>query len=180
VCEGFGDFNDGRSAAAHQVAVRLDAKGLNITSDAAAISQHWPYAELRAIDPPHADAPLRLTSRANPDARLRLGDPALVEELQRKAPHLFLRGLNQPKLRRDAGLIILTLLVLGLALWQGVPRLSAPLARLIPMQWEQELGLAFRDRLLAGAKTCRTVAGTAALSQLGGPVAIKRTPDRRS
>ncbi len=164
--EVFGDFNDGRSAAAHQVAVRLDTNGLNITSEGAGVLQHWPYADLRAIDPPHADAPLRLTSRANPDARLRLGDPAFVEELRRKAPHLFLRGLAQPNVRRNAGIIILTLLVLGLALWQGVPRLSAPLARLIPMQWEQEFGLAFRDRLLAGARTCQSVAGTAALSQL--------------
>jgi Zn-dependent protease with chaperone function len=166
VREGFGDFNDGRSAAAHQVEVRLDANGLSITSDAAAISQHWPYAELRAIDPARANAPLRLTSRANPDARLRLSDPAFVEDLRNKAPHLFLTGLARANSRRDAGIILLTLLVLGLALWQGVPRLSAPLAQLIPLQWEQDLGLAFRDRLLAGAKTCHSVAGTAALSQL--------------
>ncbi|MDP6344225.1 MAG: M48 family metallopeptidase [Alphaproteobacteria bacterium] len=146
--------------------MQLAADGLHIAAQDPDIRQRWAYADLRAVAPPRSDAPLRLTSLTAPDARLQLTDPAEIDALRRRAPHLFQRGLARPKVRRDAAIVILALIALGLLLWQGVPRLSAPLARLIPLQWERNLGLSFRDRLLAGAELCRTTAGSAALSRL--------------
>ncbi|MDP6691713.1 MAG: M48 family metallopeptidase [Alphaproteobacteria bacterium] len=163
---GEGHFSDGKTAARHQVDVLLDATGLRITSDAAEITKHWPYSAMRAIDPPREGTPFRLTSQADPDARLALSDPGVVRELRQRAPQLFQTGLGRPNVRRNAGIIILVLLALGLFLWQGLPRISAPLARLIPMEWEYDLGLKFRGRLLSGAGICTGEPGTAALSRL--------------
>jgi len=164
--DGSGQFNDGRTAARHQVTVRLNGGGINIISETAGILAQWPYATLRTIDPPRPDAPLRLTAKSTPDARLLLSDPVFVEALRHRAPHLFLRGLAQPNVARNMGYILLAMLALGLLLWQGVPRLSAPLARLIPLHWERDIGVNIRDRLLDGAKLCSTADGDLAVTRL--------------
>jgi len=163
------EFNDGRTAARHHVSVTFDAHGLRLTADppeVEGIERQWPYGALRLIDPPRPETPLRLTASSEPDARLRLDDPAFFAELQHRAPHLFLSGLARPNVRRNAAAILAALLLTGLFLWQGVPRLSAPLARLVPVEWEQKIGRVVRKRLLAGAKTCEAELGGAALSRL--------------
>jgi len=168
-----GDFNDGKTAARHQVAVRLDATGLRIASEVADVTRHWPYGELRAVDPPREGRPFRIACRTDPDARLTLPNLALVQDLQYQAPQLFQTGLKRPNVRRNAGIIILVLLSLGLFLWQGLPRISAPLARLIPLEWAHDLGLTFRGRLLSGARICTEGPGAAALSRLTNRLTAK-------
>ena len=162
------EFNDGKTAARHWVTVQLDTDGLRITSDADVIERHWPFEKLRAVEAPRAGQSLRLTCETDPDARMRLSDPVHISALRRQAPQLFLTGLAHPNVRRNASIIVLVLVLLGLLLWQGLPRLSVPIARMIPLAWEQDIGLAFRARLLGGAKVCDGGAGTAALSELTG------------
>jgi beta-barrel assembly-enhancing protease len=164
-----GEFNDGRTAARHLVMVTLDDKGLGIVSDPdnpARIERLWSYSDLRLIDPPRKDTPLRLTNSNEADARLRLHDGGFLDGLQQRAPHLFLRGLARPRVRRNAIIVLLSFFLVVLFLWQGVPRLSGPLARLVPLEWEQKIGAIVRDRLLAGAQRCEAGAGTAALDEL--------------
>lgn len=177
--DGSGQFNDGRTAARHQVTVRLDGRGIDIISETDGILARWSYADCRIIDPPRPGAPLRLTCRITPDARLLLSDPIFVEALRHRVPHLFQRGLAQPNVRRNVGYILLALLTLGLLLWQGVPRLSAPLARLIPLQWERDIGANIRDRLLDGAELCSTAKGDLAVIRLTSRVtgSLDQQPD---
>lgn len=160
------EYNDGNTAARHKVVVLLEVDGLYITSDMFETAQHWPYEGLRAIDPPHVDTPIRLASRTAPHARLWLNDPSAIEALRQRAPHLFLAELNRPNVRRILAITLLALLALGLFLWRGVPLLSEPLAQLVPSKWAYNFGEEFRDNMLAGAKQCQSVNGTAALSRL--------------
>jgi Zn-dependent protease with chaperone function len=162
------EFNDGKTAARHRVAVRLDAVGLHLTSSDGTVERHWPFEKLRVVEAPRPGTPLRLTCETDADARLRLSDPVNISALRQQAPQLFQSGLARPNVRRNAAIIVLVLALLALFLWQGLPRLSAPLARLIPLAWEQDIGLAFRTRLLAGAKICDGGAGAAVLSRLTG------------
>ena len=148
--------------------MRLDAVGLHLSSGDGTIERHWPFAELRAVAPPRTGVPLRLTCATDADARLRLSDAVFAASLRQQAPQLFQTGLARPNVRRNAGIIVLLLLLLALFLWQGLPRLTAPIARLIPLAWEQDIGLAFRTRLLGGARICEGKAGAAALSRLTG------------
>ncbi len=160
------EFNDGKTAARHWVTVRLDAVGLHLTSGDGRVERHWPFEQLRAVEPPRPGMPLRLSCETDPDARLRLADAVHAASLRQQAPQLFLTGLARRNVRRNAGIIVLALLLVALFLWQGLPRLSAPIAGLIPLQWRQDIGLAFRARLLAGTKICDGQAGAAALARL--------------
>lgn len=156
-------YNDGRTAARREVQVQCGEAGLDITSEDGAIKVHWGYGQTRIIDPPRTDRPLRLASLLDLEARLISDDPAFMAALRVKAPHLFLRGLGQPKVRRNIAIAVLVLAGMALFLWQGVPRLSAPLAQLVPLEWEQKIGAIVRKRVLGGAKICHGSGGAAAL-----------------
>ena len=161
-----GDFSDGHTAALHEVVAQAQNDGLHINSKTGDFTEHWKFADIRAIDPPRADTPFRLTSQTMPDARLSVASPEFVDDLRRQAPQLFLTGFAQPTLRRNLALVILVLCILGLFLWQGIPRLSAPLAQLVPAQWAQKFGETYRGRLLSGVPICKDASGTAALAVL--------------
>ncbi len=160
------EFNDGRTAARHQATIVPDHSGLTIIHQSDGERRHWTYDELRLIDPPRRNAPVRLTSGSEPDARLHIDDGQFQEALRRRAPHLFLRGLARPQVRRNTAVIVLMLLAIGLFLWQGVPLLSAPLAKLVPPQWEETIGSAIRARLIGDAAVCTGGLGESALSRI--------------
>ncbi|MFP6773243.1 MAG: M48 family metallopeptidase [Alphaproteobacteria bacterium] len=160
------EFNDGQTAARHSVEVKFGGTGLDIATVDGDVGLHWAYDDLRLIDPPRPHQPVRLYSQSHPDARLRLADAEFVDTLRQRAPRLFQSGLAHPNVRRNVAVVILVLAGLGLFLWQGVPLLSAPLAQLVPLEWERNIGAIVRNRVLGGAKTCAAPAGAAALSEM--------------
>ena len=62
-------YFDGETARDNKVRVSLELQGLKIIGDTVS-AQTWGLSGLRAIDPPHADQPLRLSHSRLPGARL--------------------------------------------------------------------------------------------------------------
>ncbi len=156
-----GHFSDGRSAARIGVRVRLAETALIVSSDDGAAVATGPYTDLKLVDERRRGQPIRLTSAADPDARLTVADVELYAPLVAAAPHL---GGSTPWLRVAAWGGGIAALIAALVF--ALPRLAEPVAALIPVAWEAELGERVADALIADARVCTSDAGGAALARL--------------
>jgi Zn-dependent protease with chaperone function len=159
-----GIYFDGETARDNKVRINLEPQGLKITGDTVS-AQTWGLSGLRAIDPPHADQPLRLAYHRQPGARLIISDPGFTEQLLAQAPHL--KGGVNPK----HALRLFLWIVGGLSILAGLIYLTlsfAPqkLAVLLPDEWSQRVGDQMEASLVQGAKICQTSTGNKAMAAM--------------
>ena len=138
---GAGSYFDGKSAARRKVIVHLAADGLQVLEgpdqDPLAF---WGYRELRPVDEVRGDGPYRIRAGSG-GARLVLTDPSLIAEIAARAPRLASRERGWASLSLHwAGLLAVSVAVLLAVLWFGLPRFADHAARLVPTQWEVDLG----------------------------------------
>ena len=157
-------YFDGETAKDNKVRINLEPEGLNITGDTVS-AQTWSLSGLRAIDPTHADHPLRLGHYRQPGARLIVSDPGFTEQLLAQAPHL--KGGVNPR----HALRLFLWIGGGLTIFAGLIYLMlsfAPqkLAVLLPDEWSQRVGDQMEASLVAGSKICQTSAGGKALAAM--------------
>lgn len=141
-------FNDGKTAARHDVRVRFEGKGLRIEGVDGLSLAYWPFDELEDLGETFEDDPLRLTLTSDPDARLTFPDSSLLPHLLEFAPALtpVPRSWDE-RLLRWSVMAVLAVAVLAGVLVYGLPRFAELATRLVPVSWEVALGEAMRDQV---------------------------------
>lgn len=137
-------FSDGRTAARRTVSVRLGNGVLVIEPDIEDDDNRtltWAYDDLRLADELRRGRPVRLMNNAQSDARLTFTDNRVLEPLLALAPHLRGAGVlgHRPGLRImqwAAGVAAVIAVI-----FFGLPRAAEPVAALMPLAWEEALGL---------------------------------------
>ena len=138
---GAGSYYDGESAVRREVTIDVTPDGLRILES----SGHrelafWEYRELRPVDDVPGDGPCRIRAEHG-SARLVLTDRSLIADITAHAPRLATRERGWASLcLRWAGLLTVSIAVLLAALWFGLPRFADHAARLVPNEWEVDLG----------------------------------------
>ena len=84
-------YNDGRTAARHEVTVSFDLDGLRIADPGGQAVAVWPYQDLEHLDEVFEGRGLRLRVRPDDGARLALPDRSLLDDLVARAPQLRVR-----------------------------------------------------------------------------------------
>ncbi len=174
-----GSFNDGKTAARHEVRVVLGPAGLEIHDQAGALLAAWPYDRLRPVDEVKDLSRLRISCDGEEGARLVIHDGALRRDLVVRAPAL------QPRRRREGWRWLayggLGLVGMGLVIWLVIPTLAVAVSRAVPQSWEEALGdqvygqVAHIFARMDGEKTvrfCDDPAGLAALDRMVSRLAV--------
>jgi predicted Zn-dependent protease len=161
-------FFDGLSSAPHAAAVTLGATGLAIA--AAPGTHEWSYAGLRLLEETYDGRPARLRSLAAGDARLVVDAPDFLAALAARAPHLRRYDRRGARIAQAAASWTAGVAAALAAIYFGLPAASGPIAAVIPLAWEEQLGDTARDSLLAqlgkGGHVCEAPEGVAALERL--------------
>jgi len=158
-------YTDGRTAQRHEVSVQVERNGLSIYDREGALLAQWPYAGLSTAEEVYgAEAPLRLRHRARGDATLTLAGGALLREVEALGgPRL--RGRLRPGwVLAAAALGLAAVAVVAGALW--LPALLAPLARWVPVRWEEALGQRIVHQTTQAYPLCTAPAGQRVLEVL--------------
>ena len=167
-------FFNGQTAAKRKAVITLTPQGITIEGakkDGGGWFGLWTYGDLTAAARLRPGQPVQLNSGGNPDARLMVDDPDFAELLGRFAPHLARHALGRGKTWVQAGLAAGPLVLVGMFLAYGIPRLSGPIAAAVPISWEEEIGAAIKANLTGHAKACEAPPGRAALETLTGRLA---------
>lgn len=170
-------FFDGQTAARRKAVITLTAQGISIEGAEEAEEGgggwfgFWTYADLTVAGRLRPGQPVQLGSEGTPDARLMVDDPDFAEHLGRIAPYLARHALSRGRTWVQAGLAAGLLVLVGMFVAYGIPRLSGPIADLVPISWEEEIGAAAKDNITGHAKACDAPPGRAALEVLAGRLA---------
>lgn len=154
-----GVYFDGVSPERRPVIVSLGEGGLALSQPDGGALAVWPLTAVERADDEGNVGTTRLTYGA---ARLRVEGAPFAAALLAAAPALAPRSPRHRALRSLA--VIALAASVGLAGWWLVPRLDAPIAGLVPEQWEARIGA--ETIALMGGKPCASEAGKAALGQL--------------
>jgi Zn-dependent protease with chaperone function len=180
-----GRFSDGFTAGVMPVEVTLLSDALEIAA-ADGRRWRWPAELVQRLPEEGTDLGLRLTSVAQPDARLVLADAALLPDLRRVCRNLEGGRIGAPaRLRAAAGVFAVLALLVGA--YFGLPLLAVALAPAIPQAWQQNFGARTESEIASalslsrgGGRLCNAGAGTAALGQLlarlAGAAALEPAP----
>ena len=142
VVRGTGSYFDGETATRHEVEVELAPGGIRIREAESGGRElgFWEYRELHPVDEWTGEGTRRIRV-GNGRARLVVDEAALIAALSARAPRLADREPGWARLcLRWAGLLALSIAVLLAAVWFGLPRFADEAARIVPRQWETDLG----------------------------------------
>ena len=109
-----GHFNDGQTAASHEVQVTLGADGILFGPAGKPPAHHWAYDDLRAVKPTQSSGPAWLSYSPSPDARLIVGSAQFAQQLVVACPQVGPAANAQ----RIAGIVFTCLA--GLAIVVGI------------------------------------------------------------
>lgn len=169
-----GRFNDGRTAARHDVVVELTPDALILRDAGDREIARWPYDELRLVDAEPAGGGLRLKRGDEGIERLAVGAPEVVSRIRVLAPNLEAREARSPNVFRILLYGSLGVAACAALVWIALPFAAGWTARQIPVAWEEALGERVWQqmrRLLAaaeqdGMRQCAAPEGGAALARL--------------
>jgi Zn-dependent protease with chaperone function len=165
-------FNDGRTAASHEVRILVHEEGLRIERADGTALDDWPYDEIEPLDAPDSAGEVRLTRKGG-EARLTVSKQAAREFLPGDpAPTIRTMG-RWNRWRRMLGLAAAIVVAAG-AVWLFFPTGVRLAASVIPVAWEEALGDWAFDKAVAafglsdgaGPSWCEGAGGRAALDGL--------------
>ncbi|MFQ5958627.1 MAG: M48 family metallopeptidase [Alphaproteobacteria bacterium] len=161
-----GQYSDGRTAARIDVRIVVTKAGLDLYAEGDTPFASWSYDDLQLTDDGFHDQPVRIANEAQAGARLTVADKTILSPIHALAPRLRARGPfgARPWLRVAAwgvgvGAAVATLIFV-------VPRLAAPVAALVPVEWEEVLGKQVVDSALSEHDICAGSAGARELARL--------------
>ncbi len=164
-----GQYNDGQSASITAVSATAHHDGLHIaTTDDDRITV-WPWDQIGVVEKATSGRPIRLLNRAAGGARLTFDDPAILPILESMAPNLVRPPFGRKQIRTIAlsvgiGGAVVAFLVFGL------PLIAKPLAQLVPIAWEEQVGddtIDVVNRIFAGGRdACSGEKGLMVLNDL--------------
>ncbi len=162
----YGRLSDGKTAAAKDVRVKLDAFGIQIFETGEASPRLWSYESLETSEPMTAAAiDALLTSTAAPGMTLFVADTDFARALRVRAPQLTARATRWrhagPWIAAAAAVAVgtIALFVLDISPSRGV-------ARLLPEYARTTLGAEAVRSMTDGRRACHTPAGDRALKHL--------------
>jgi len=161
-----GALGDGRSAASRSCEVRLAAHGLEVRPEPEARWRLWPYHQLHAGVPLHADAPDVLLSLKPAGAEtLFVAHAGFVRELLARAPTLS-AGRQRWQGLKPGLAVAASVLALSLGVWTLDLHPAQAVARAMPQKTRQALGRNVVEAVAREHKPCRAPAARAALDRL--------------
>jgi predicted Zn-dependent protease len=173
-----GHYLDGRSAARRPVSVRLAQTGFEIVLEDGA-RLWWSLREVRQTQGFYAGEQIRLERGRPLPETLLVDDPAFLRALRATAP-AFGRRFYDPRRRRSRLLFTIAAALASIAagvvlyVW-AIPAAAGLLAARVPVSWEERLGNAAVEQLLASHRRCidpeREAAIAAIVTRLLEPVA---------
>lgn len=139
-------YFDGLTATANEALIEVKNKKLSIRpqtknegDDKLAVIQ-WPLSSIRLVPSTHTEQPLRLSCKNFGEARLAIADAQTITYLKQHLPtELFKKQGIFQLIKLSAALMIASLSFLALV-YYTVPLLSRPVAALIPLRFEKQLG----------------------------------------
>jgi predicted Zn-dependent protease len=161
-------FNDGETAASHAVTVRPQTDALVIISEDGPVLGRWPWKKIRLIETVTPGRPIRLTNRDKPNANLTIVDPSIFPTLEAFAPFLRREPFDRQRILTAASIVAAVALLIGIFVY-GPPLLAKPLAKVVPVSWEDDIGeqtARIVHRMFADGETCNDPDGVAALEAL--------------
>jgi predicted Zn-dependent protease len=161
-----GYFTDGQTARRRPVRIVCAANRLQIFDRQDALLKEWPFAGLRLAGEVYRRQPVRLSHHKHADACLVLANHQILEVLGRELPHFRRHRYRGDKTMLHILLWGAALVVVTVGLLKGVPLLAAPLAYLVPAQWEQAWGEQMLALLSEDTAACESGEGRAALQAL--------------
>ncbi len=152
-----GYYLDGRSAARRPASVRLAASGLEIAfPDGTRL--WWPFRDVRQTQGFYAGEQIRL-ERGSPFPEILLvGDTAFLAALHATAPGVG-RRFHNPGRRRSRVLLTIGAALASVAagavlyVW-GIPAAAGLIAARVPVSWEEQLGQAAVEQIIASKRRC--------------------------
>jgi beta-barrel assembly-enhancing protease len=173
-----GHYLDGRSAARRPVSVRLAQTGFEITQEDGA-RLWWPLREVRQTQGFYAGEQIRLERGRPLLETLLIDDPVFLRALRATAP-AFGRRFHDPRRRRSRLFLTIAAAATSIAagvvlyLW-AIPAAAGLLAERVPVSWEERLGNAAVEQIMASHRRCvdpeREAAVAAIVKRLLEPVA---------
>ncbi|MCH8076404.1 MAG: M48 family metallopeptidase [SAR324 cluster bacterium] len=171
-----GHFMDGETSRRQPVEVMPAAGALLIYGADRVLVGTWSYQGLKLVDEALAGQPVRFRHDEMGEALLAVDSHEILEHIERSGDVGFRKASAIRPTR--AMLLFSVSLLMGLIflIWWGVPRLAAPLVRLIPFAWEKELGESVVHSLREGRAFCANREGAAALAEMAGKLIAAAGP----
>ena len=159
-------YFDGKSARRQDATVALGPQGITIAAPDGAPIGFWSLQDLTPAEPVRPGRPVKIGVVYDTDARLQVDDPGFAAALLAQAPHLApsKRFLTRSLPQIGLGLAATALLVAAVV--YGIPALSRPIAKMVPLAWERDLGQSLVTMIIGNAKRCDADEGRAALDRL--------------
>lgn len=172
-------FSDGRSAGRVEARLTLAPGRLEVWTQDGRLLAGWRYKDVRLQMAARPDEPLRLSSATDPDARLTVLNQQAALEIQRGLSAID--GGSGSRWRTAGWLAAAALGAVAVAwgLYAALPLVSRPIARAIPLAWEDQLGDGVVQSQLAGKRSCGGADGMTALNGLLQEIVSANTIDRR-
>ncbi len=187
--EAAGSYFDGTSAAKHKVQVRLDEEKGTLTFDGESLrtAEHWRLEDLRLLADQPGGGWLTFTRNIDGEdetlsheARLSVRDGVMNARLREAAPLLHKRDLHQGVALRVLKWVSGAVAAVALMLFVILPAMADTLARLMPLEREQQFGRAvvkqitwFLTQSTEADITCTNEAGLAALDKMTARLTAK-------
>lgn len=161
-----GFFTDGHTAERRFIQVALGVNELRLFDEQGMFVDAWSYAGLLFIDTLYRGQPVRLSHCDRREACLTVEDGRFLSLLRRTVPQF--RGYQRVPRSTIARLccwgVAVVVAVLGVV-WEG-PRLADPVARAVPMRWEEVIGQQITEKFVQHTPECPETPGKAALQLL--------------
>ena len=161
-----GYLTDGTTALRRDVYVTVDPRRLQILDEQGRLVDEWPLDGLRLAEEVYRGQPVRLVHRDRGEACLTFEAHDILEQLGKRLPRLRRRHLARSSTLSRMALWGLAVIALVGALILGVPYLAGPLARAIPMEWEEAMGSTIAESMAEKSTFCADTAGQASLDAL--------------
>ncbi|MEM8688152.1 MAG: M48 family metallopeptidase [Pseudomonadota bacterium] len=160
-----GYYNDGQTAASHEVEVRFGPNGLVFGPPDNAAQNHWSYDGLEPVRPVSASGPSRLRYEGAPEARLIIASPKFARQVVQRAPQVGTRAGHKAT-AKIAFLCIAGVAAFAVASWLVLSAAPATVAAMIPQSWWGYMGEKIETSLVKSAKRCGAPEGKKALARM--------------
>ncbi len=152
-----GYYLDGRSATRQPVTIQISQHALHFTTSTGKTFR-WPYADIRQTQGFYRDEQVRLERGGQLSEALTITDHAFLSALKKDAPELTVHLHDPARANRRTHLTVLAAIgTIGIStvlyLW-GIPGLARVVTPLVPISWEQRLGMVVIDHLAPAKKRC--------------------------
>lgn len=179
--EGRVRYSDGKSAAVYQVDLRWGERELDILAGDGSILDRWAFDDIRELPMPGREDCLQIIDGHGVGGRLRLEEAGDIDKCRRLCKALSQQPDKEPGWWKAYVFWSVTAVgSLALLFMVIIPSLAHQIAKIIPYNWEQELGANVEQSILSvlaryqeketAELICSSTAGLRALDKMTTPL----------